>query len=113
MKTILITLLSFAVAFVASAQIGESNEAAYEAYLGDQDVKVVKELWKKVVAEAKAKHEASPKDQNLLYDVALTQFGLLSATMRDKDEDLFDEYIDEIEKNLETLLDNNKKFGEA
>ena len=113
MKTIVITLLSFAVAFVASAQVGESNEAAYKAYLGDQDVKVVKELWKKVVADAKSKYEESPKDQNLLFDVTLTQFGLLSATMRDKDEDLFDDYVDDTEKNLETLLDNNKKFGEA
>ena len=98
---------------IAGAQVGESNEAAYKAYLGDQDVKVVKELWKKVVADAKSKHEANPKDQNSLYDLALTQFGLLSATMRDKDEDLFDDYTDETEKNLETLLDNNKKWGEA
>jgi tetratricopeptide (TPR) repeat protein len=112
MKPIVIAFLSLGVAIATQAQVGESNEGAYKAYLGDQDVNIVKTMWKKVVADARIKHEQNPKDQNLFYDYAVTQFGLLTATMRDKDEDLFDDYADNTEENLEGLLDINKKWAE-
>ena len=109
---ILIFLCMLILRLPSMAQNSESNEASYKAYLGDQDIKVVKELWKKVVADQQAEYNKAPNDQGRLYQLALAQFGLLSSTMRDKDEALFDEYADATEENLETLISKNKKWGE-
>lgn len=96
---------------VADGQSPESNEAMYNAYL-TQEVKSAKESWKKVVAANQAICDRNPNDTDALYSLALAQFGLLSATMRDQDEDLFDTYVDKTEKNLETLIEKNKTWGE-
>src|SRR5687768_14465854 len=113
MKQVILVILCHLVFLITTlGQSGESNEASYKAYLGDQDVKVVKDLWKKVVADRQAEYEKDKKDQGLLYNLVLSQFGLLTATMRDQDEDLFDDYADDAENNLESLIDGNKKWGE-
>src|SRR5688572_20017695 len=113
MKQVILILLCHLVLLIVTLGQGiEPNEASYKAYLGNQDVKVVKEQWKKVVEDCQAELDKNKQDQRLLYNLALAQFGLLTATMRDQDEDLFDNYADEAENNLETLIDNNKKWGE-
>ena len=112
MKQVILILLCYLVLSVpVTAQEGESSEASYRAYLGN-DIKIVKELWKKNVADRRAFLNKNPLDENALYQLALAQFGLLTSTMRDKDEDLFDEYADDAENNLESLMDKNKKWGE-
>jgi tetratricopeptide (TPR) repeat protein len=90
----------------------ECNEKAYQAYLGAQDPQVVKELWKKVVSDEQTKMKSNPTDVKQQYALALSQFGLLSATMRDKDETLFEEYADKTEENLEAVIDADKKWSE-
>lgn len=113
MKQVILVILCHLVLLVTTmGQTGESNEPSYKAYLGDQDVKAVKDLWKKVVADRQVEYEKDKMDQNLLYSLVLSQFGLLTTTMRDQDEDLFDHYADETENNLESLIAGNKKWGE-
>jgi tetratricopeptide (TPR) repeat protein len=97
--------------FSCFAQNSLSNETAYKAYLGNKDVKVTKDLWKSFTSDMSAKAN-SIDNKNTRFELALAQFGLLSATMRDKDEDLFDEYIDDAEENLEVLIDDNKSWGD-
>ncbi|MFZ6010899.1 MAG: hypothetical protein ACOYXT_11195 [Bacteroidota bacterium] len=106
------TLLGLCFVMSSQAQSPESHEAAYKAYLGDQKAEVTKELWKKVVSDRQNEFDKSNNDKNALYQLALAQFGLLSATMRDRDEDLFDDYADQAEDNLESLIDKNKNWGE-
>jgi tetratricopeptide (TPR) repeat protein len=89
----------------------ENNEASYKAYL-ERDPKAAKDQWIKIVSDRQKKLQQNTTDQNLLYEVTLAQFGLLSSTMRDKDEDLFEKHVDEAEKNLETLITKNKDWGE-
>jgi tetratricopeptide (TPR) repeat protein len=90
----------------------ECHEKAYKAYLGAQDPKVVKEMWKTVVSDEQTKLTANPTDIKQQYVVALSKFGLLSATMRDKDETLFEEYADKTEEDLEQIIDADKKWSE-
>jgi tetratricopeptide (TPR) repeat protein len=113
MKTAIVSLffICWANCFPQS-QYAESGADTYKAYLGNNDVQATKEQWKKAVAGRKAKFEGDTKNPDLLYDLTLAQFGLLTATQRDRDEDLFDDYVEETEKNLETLIDGNKSWGE-
>jgi tetratricopeptide (TPR) repeat protein len=110
MKTVLLSyILLFSVILVQEKQFPESDAAMYKAYLG-QDIANLKEQWKKIVASRESKAPSGGKD--ILYAAALARFGLLSATMRDQDEDLFDAYADDTEEMLESLHDENKKWGE-
>jgi tetratricopeptide (TPR) repeat protein len=88
------------------------KEATYKAYLANKDLNQSKELWKKALALAEQNLKKSPEDKNLQLDHLLTRFGLLSSTMRDKDENLFEEYADDTEAQLETLIDEDSKWGE-
>jgi tetratricopeptide (TPR) repeat protein len=112
MKTIIASLLLLCWAHYQQTNHFECDETMYKAYLGHQDVQVSKAEWKKIVAARKTKFQTDPKNQDNLYDLSLAQFGLLTSTMRDQDENLFDEYVDETEENLQTLIDGNKKWGE-
>lgn len=114
MRTIVLSTLMLLSEVIAQPQSlkYEADAAMYNAYLGHKDVNFTKALWKKVVADKKANHQASTKDMNALYALSLSQLGLLSATLRDRDEDLFDDYVDETEENLLTLIDKNENWGE-
>lgn len=109
-KTILRTnglaLLFLAIAISSS---GQGDEKSYRAFLSNTNYK---ELWKKEV-EAKQSHTKSdPADSKARYELAIVHLGLLSATMRDKDEKLFDQYYDPAVSNLKTLIDKEKKWAE-
>lgn len=111
---IILTILSLMVAAVVqnNAQSVKPGGGSYEAYLGSADVATVKNMWKSVVAEAQTEYGKNEKSSEHLFLLCLSQFGLLNATMRDQDESLFDDYIDDAEENIETLIEMNKKAGE-
>ncbi len=112
MKTHFTTII-LVCAFVSTiAQNPMSNEVAYKAYLGDKDPAVTKDRWKQFTANVSAQANKDTENKILNFELALAQLGLLSATMRDKDEDLFDEYIDDTEQNLDKLIEKNKTWGE-
>ena len=87
MKTVLTSLLLLVAAIFQGKQFPESDAETYKAYLSNQDAK---EQWKKIVSERDGKGPADNKE--VQYASALARFGLLSATMRDKDEDLCRDY---------------------
>lgn len=107
MKTVLTSLLLLVTTIFQEKQFPESDAATYKAYLNNQDSK---EQWKKIVSERDGKGPAENKD--VQYASALARFGLLSATMRDKDEELFDAYADDTEEMLKSIVEKNKKWGE-
>lgn len=90
----------------------ESDEETYKAYLSTQEISKVKDTWKRIVTDKQAALEANPNDKNLRFSLALAQYGLLSSTMRDRDEDLFDAYADAAQEHLEALLEIDKKWAE-
>ncbi len=98
----------FLVAFLAGAQ-DATDERMYHAYLSRQKAT---DAWKQAVADRKAALQANPANNQAALQLALAQFGLLSATMRFQDEDLFDEYYDATVDNLKSLIDSNKSWGE-
>lgn len=77
---------------------------SYLAYL-DQD----KSSWKSNVAVATKAYQAKPDAQSK-FQLALMEYGLLNATMKDQDEKLFDAYVDGLEDRLEELS-KDKTYG--
>lgn len=77
---------------------------SYLAYL-DQN----KNSWKSNVAVATKAYQNQPNTENK-YQLALMEYGLLNATMKDQDEKLFDAYLDGLEDRLEELA-KDKTYG--
>lgn len=112
MKTIAFFLCVLLLDLTSGTACYECNEKAYHAYLGTQDPDESKRRWKKLVAEEQSRLDAKPTDTKQRYALALAEFGLLSATMRDKDEELFDAFADKTEERLESIIDADKKWSE-
>lgn len=102
-----ITLLL--VAFNLHAQ-DATKKAMYYAYLGN-DANSTNE-WKKAVQNRQQELSKNTSDPKLKYALLLAQWGLLNATMKTKDEDLFDEYYDPALENLEEITKSDKKWAE-
>ncbi len=113
MRTYLITIIAL-VLFLgaipgrvfATASI-ETRKALYDAYLSG-----LKLLWEKGVAQEQRKFDSHPTDHNR-FDLAYAQFGLLSYTLKNKDEELFDDYVDETIEHLEHLVENDFQVAES
>jgi tetratricopeptide (TPR) repeat protein len=80
---------------------------SYKAYL-DQD----KNTWKSNVALATKAYQSKPSEENL-FQLSVTEYGLLNATMRDQDESLFDGYVDGLVERLEQLTESKTFKAEA
>ncbi len=112
-KRITVTLTAVLLLSVSShAQHVENDALTYQAYLANNSVSEVKTQWEQIVAIRQKEFNANQSDKNLRFRLVLAQYGLLSATMRDEDEDLFDKYVDETEEHLEVLIKQNKNWGE-
>jgi tetratricopeptide (TPR) repeat protein len=110
MKTTFVLTFCMSLTILQSkSQSLESNEVTYKAYL-TQNIQDAKEQWKKIVADAKLVLKSNERQS--LYDLVLAQFGLLTASMRDQDEDLFDDYADETEKKLKILISQSHSPAE-
>lgn len=83
------------------------RKLGYQAYL-KQD----KATWKSNVALATKTYQSAPTEDNL-FELALMEYGLINATMRDEDERLFDAYVDGLEERLEQLSESKKFKAEA
>ncbi len=99
------------IVFLSFTALGQdaTDELMYKAYLSNDRAT---DLWKKAIADRQASFKADPTNIHAQFNVALAQFGLLSSTMRYKDEDLFDEYYDATEENLESIIEVNKQWGD-
>jgi tetratricopeptide (TPR) repeat protein len=100
-----ITLFCFSSSFAQS----EVDEKMYNTYLGQQSTI---QVWKDSVKERQIESEKNPNDKNATYKLLLAQFGLLSSTMKDMDEDLFDEYYDPTLNTIKKLIGFDKKWAE-
>jgi len=109
MKKFLCLLFLVLVAQTLPAQ-DAVDESMYNAYLSEQPVP---DAWRSAVKARQEALKASPQDRQLRFNLAMAGFGLLSSTMRTKNEDLFDEYYDATVDLLEQLIDEDKKNGEA
>jgi tetratricopeptide (TPR) repeat protein len=102
MKNVIFLLTTILATAPVAAQSVESNPESYQAYLTGDQAKA-KERWKDVVATAQQAFDNEPKNQELQFNLALVQFGLLSSTMRYQDEEFFDAYLDAAIENLEAI----------
>jgi tetratricopeptide (TPR) repeat protein len=65
-----------------------------------------------LVSKEKTEYTKSATSENL-YNLLLAQHGLLTATMADQDEDLFDEHYDNAKENIQTLIEAKYEVGNA
>ncbi len=98
--------------FALSVTAQTSDPASYEAYLGDAETAKANAKWDKVVADKQAAFDKTPTPA-VRWNLALAQFGLLSATMRDRNEDRFDKYYKVTEAHLDVLRKDASLKGEA
>ena len=108
MKNTITSLLLILLSCSLQAQ-NKVDEIMYKAYLSDADATAA---WKSAVEMRMAALGLDEKSSKARFGVALAQFGLLSSTMRWQNEDLFDEYYKDTEKNLEEIIEADKKWAE-
>lgn len=107
---VVILLVSYNLSF---GQAPESDSLTYRAYLGGKDITEAKAFWKEAVQKREEALKTNAEDKNSRYRLALAQFGLLTATMRDQDEDLFDAYNEQTQENLDVLMKDKRYKAEA
>ena len=83
------------------------GESDYAAYLSNS-----LGLWERAVASYQEQFDKSqdPADR---FSLALAQYGLLAATMQEKQEDVFDKYEEQAIDHLNTLVDDSFKAAEC
>lgn len=107
MKHLILVILIAAVQLAATAQTPE--EKIYRAYLSQ---KYDAGLWKDAVNLRQADVTKNPSDVKMRYQLALAQFALISGTMRNQDEDLFEQYYDPLLENLKKISEADKNWAE-
>ncbi|UII27207.1 tetratricopeptide repeat protein [Fulvivirga maritima] len=106
-KTSLLIFFCLTTFFNLALAQSDLNKLAYKAYITED-----KDLWKEVVEKRQNLYNNDKSGENL-YQLAMAQYGLLNNTRVDKDEDLFDEYYDEILENIDDLLDQEYEKANA
>jgi tetratricopeptide (TPR) repeat protein len=87
--------------------IAQQNEMVMQAYQKSSPV-----LWEQVVKHSAKQYEADKSDESL-FVLAMNEYGLLNATMADKNEALFDQYIDMVDDHLDALEEANYRSAEV
>ncbi len=91
---------------ISFGQKAAMDESLYAAYFSSS-----KTLYEKAVQKISAHYKSNPTNENLL-NLAIAENALLSYTLKDKDEVLFDKYIDDAVKHLKTLIADKPEWGE-
>lgn len=102
-----VTLLLFA--FTVHAQ-DATTKTMYFAYISNNPNTTNE--WKKAVQNRQQELSKNSTDPSLNYALLLAQWGLLNATMKTKDEDLFDDYYDATIETIEKITGSDKKWAE-
>lgn len=98
---------------VTTAQAQLSDPLSYTAYMGAADIVENNALWDKAVADKQEAFNKNKNDNTLRWNLALAQYGLMSNTMRSRDEDRFDKYYKVTEDHLKVLSKDAKMKGNA
>lgn len=109
MKTLMVTIIASLMSLMATTPCQYEDQATYIAYLSSDDMQ---ENW---ISRVKALTQEYKNDKSAanLYKLALTEFGLLSSTMRTKNESLFNTYADITEDHIKILDKVEVYSGEA
>lgn len=108
MKTSLILIVTLFTLTLSYAQRTDDLEAmAYKAYLTQN-----KSLWKLLVKKRQQSYN-KVKSQENLYELVLSQHGLLNACMADQDEGLFNAHYDSILDNIDELINEGHEAANA
>ncbi len=79
----------------------------YAAYLSGS-----MQLWERSVVQAQERYNKD-KTSEARFDMALAMYGVMSATMKDQDEDLFDKYVDDAMDHLDELIDEDFRVADC
>ncbi|MEO1049131.1 MAG: tetratricopeptide repeat protein [Bacteroidota bacterium] len=100
-----LALLGLCVALCAFSTISDGNKKFYNAYISG-----IQSFWHDGIRVMK---ETDLSDNETKFQLAVGQYGLLNATMKDKDEKTFDEFADNTIETFEELIDDDYKVAEC
>ncbi len=109
MRIQLSSLVSAILLLAAGMSFGKSNsgDMSYAAYLSGST-----SLWERVVASKQSEFDQEASDEKR-FELAVAQYGLLTATMIDQDEVLFDKYVGLAEGHLEYFIEAEVRKAES
>ncbi len=107
MKNLNKFLLGLVVMIVMSSFQQPIQNSTYAAYLSGS-----MQLWERSIAQAQQQYEASQSSESR-FDLAMAMYGGMSATMKDKDEDFFDKYVDDAMDHLDELIDQEYRVADC
>jgi len=86
----------------AVSQVLVSNPTTYRAYLEPTAAEAIR-AWETATETAQSKMDKEPASEEGRFNLALIQYGLLNATMRYRNEEMFNRHIESTISNLETI----------
>ncbi len=105
MKTFKTIFLIIAIIYSSNAQT--LTEISYDAYLSNSVA-----IWQNIEEKADKAYTKS-KSNEALFDLALVQYGLLNTCISNQNEEIFDDYVDRLEKNLDRLIKEDFRKHDA
>lgn len=99
------TILLFTTMLFTSSFIGIQKDTITAYLTGSQT------LWVQAVKLAATVRDNDPTEENL-FDLIIVEYGLVNATMQNKNEELFDEYVDVLEDHMDELEDQGHRIYE-
>lgn len=97
MKDLLKLSIALSVIMITGAFRQSVQTNTYAAYLSGS-----MQLWERSIQGAEEKYKSSQSNEDR-FQLAMALYGGLSATMRDKDEDFFDQYVDDAMDHLDDM----------
>lgn len=107
MKNLSKLFLGLVLMITASSFQQPIQNSTYAAYLSGS-----MQLWERSIAQAQQQFESS-KSNEARFNLAMTMYGGMSATMKDQDEDFFDKYVDEAMDHLDELIDQDHRVADC
>lgn len=107
MKNLSKFFLGLVVLILTSSFQQSIQNSTYAAYLSGS-----MQLWERSIAQARQHYESNQSNESK-FDLAMTMYGGMSATMKDKDEDFFDKYVDDAMDYLDDLIDQDFRVADC
>ena len=102
-----IIMLIIALAF-SSFKLNEGvKEITYNAYLSG-----LINIWEQGLRKAQDEYDATESDEDR-FELVLVQYGILNATMKDKDEEIFEKYVEHAIDHLNALIEKEYRDAEC
>lgn len=107
MKNLFISVLGLSLIITSSSFQQPIQNSTYAAYLSGS-----MQLWERSITQAEQAYK-SDQSNEARFELAMTMYGGMSATMKDEDEAFFDKYVDDAMDHLDELIDEDYRVADC